>query len=108
MAIIQCPTCKKRISDKVPRCQHCASVLDDSDPERTARQQELQAFDWQMRIQNQQIIAILLFVAGFGFMYWGGTQPGELQHSAALATTVIGFFWYAINRIRLALRRRNQ
>ena len=58
-------------------------------------------------IQTQSMIAMLLFVAGFGFMYWGGTQPGELQHNLAIGLAIIGFVWYIVNRVRLIMLKRN-
>ncbi|MFT5283616.1 MAG: hypothetical protein ACI94Z_002464 [Yoonia sp.] len=58
------------------------------------------------RLQNQSMLAILMFITGFGFIYWGGSEPGEIQYNLSIATTIVGFVWYAINRVRLALRKR--
>jgi hypothetical protein len=57
-------------------------------------------------LQNQSMLAILMFITGFGFIYWGGSEPGEIQYNLSIATTIVGFVWYAINRVRLALRKR--
>jgi hypothetical protein len=57
-------------------------------------------------LQNQSLLAILIFVAGFGFMYWGGVQPGDLQHNLALGAAIVGFVWYGVNRVRITLAKR--
>jgi hypothetical protein len=53
------------------------------------------------------MIAMLLFVAGFGFMYWGAAEPGGLQHNLAIGITVVGFVWYIVNRVRLIILKRS-
>jgi hypothetical protein len=55
----------------------------------------------------QSMLAMLLFVAGFGFMYWGGAVTGGLQYNIAIGLTVVGFVWYIINRVRLVFLKRS-
>jgi hypothetical protein len=57
-------------------------------------------------LQNQSMVAILMFIAGFGFIYWGGSEPGEIQYNLSIAATVFGFAWYAVNRVRIVLAKR--
>ncbi|MFT2091284.1 hypothetical protein [Paraglaciecola sp. 2405UD69-4] len=106
MALIDCPSCSKKISDKAQTCQHCGFTLGDASAEDLARKKNLNKYLKGQRIQTQSMIAMLLFVAGFGFMYWGGAVPGELQHTAAMGVTVIGFVWYIVNRVRLVFLKR--
>lgn len=49
---------------------------------------------------------MLIFVASFGFMYWGGTRPGDLQHNLAILGAVVGFVWYLVNRARIVYIKR--
>ena len=107
MALIDCPSCNKKVSDKAQSCQHCGFSLGSADAEDIARKQNLTKYLKSQRIQTQSMIAMLMFVAGFGFMYWGGVAPGELQHSLAIATAIIGFVWYIVNRVRLLLLKRS-
>ena len=51
-------------------------------------------------------LAMLIFVASFGFMYWGGTRPGDLQHNLAILGAVVGFVWYLVNRARIVYIKR--
>lgn len=106
MAITACPSCKKPISDKAPSCPHCGFNIGSATAEDLERKASLQRFQQMQKLQNQSLVAILLFVAGFGFMYWGGVQPGDLQHNLALMTTIVGFVWYGINRVRITLAKR--
>ena len=106
MALTDCPSCNKKVSDKAKLCPHCNFAVGDASAEDILRKQNLQKFQKKQSVQNQSLVAMLLFIAGFGFMYWGGTQPGDLQHNLAIVASVIGFVWYIVNRVRLALLKR--
>lgn len=101
MALIDCPSCGKKISDKAKNCQHCDFSMEQASPEDLARKNSLKKYLKKQGIQNQSMLAMLLFVGGFGFMYWGGTTQEDVQFKLAFGTAVIGFFWYVINRVRL-------
>ena len=101
MALVDCPSCNKKISDKAQTCQHCGFVLGEASSEDLARKQTLNKYLQKQKIQTQSMIAMLLFVSGFGFMYWGGVATDGVQYKIALAVTVIGFVWYLVNRVRL-------
>ena len=106
MALTDCPSCNKKVSDKAKLCPHCNFAVGDASAEDILRKQNLQKFQKKQSVQNQSLVAMLLFIAGFGFMYWGGTQPGDLQHNLAIVASVIGFVWYIVNRVRVALLKR--
>lgn len=101
MALVDCPSCSKTISDKAKTCQHCGFAIGNASVEDIQRKKSLQRFTKIQSIQNQSMVAMLLFISGFGFMYWGGTRPGDLQHTLAIAASVIGFVWYIVNRVRM-------
>jgi len=100
MALIDCPSCNKKISDKAQECQHCHFAIGDASNEDILRKEQLKRYKKLSSIQNQSMLAMLLFVAGFGFMYWGGARPGDVQHNMAIIGCVIGFLWYVVNRVR--------
>ncbi len=106
MALIDCPACNKKTSDKATECPHCGFKLGDATAEDIERKQKLQKFTKLQGIQNQSLIAMLIFVAGFGFMYWGGAQPGDLQHNLAILASICGFVWYLVNRVRVVMIKR--
>jgi hypothetical protein len=107
MALINCPSCRKKISDKAQSCQHCDFALGTVNAEDIERKKNLNIYFKNQRIQTQSMIAMLLFVAGFGFMYWGAAEPGGLQHNLAIGITVVGFVWYIVNRVRLIILKRS-
>ena len=101
MALVDCPSCNKKISDKADSCQHCGLALGNASGEDIMRKKNLQNFMKNQRIQTQSMVAMLMFVCGFGFMYWGGALPGDIQHNIAAGTAIIGFVWYIVNRVRV-------
>ncbi|MFQ3234537.1 MAG: hypothetical protein ACI9C4_000088 [Paraglaciecola sp.] len=101
MALVDCPSCNKKISDKSPLCSHCGLSVGEPTSEDLSRKQNLQKHLESQKLQTQSMIAMLMFVAGFGFMYWGGALPGDLQYNIAVGSAIIGFVWYIVNRIRL-------
>lgn len=107
MALIDCPSCSKKISDKAQNCQHCDFILGNANAEDIARKQSLNKYMKSHNIQTQSMIAMLLFVTGFGFMYWGNALPGDLQHNFAIGLSIVGFVWYIVNRVRLILLKRS-
>ncbi|MDF2178753.1 hypothetical protein P2G88_10895 [Aliiglaciecola sp. CAU 1673] len=101
MALIDCPSCNKKISDKAAQCSHCGFGIGAATDDDMLRKRQMQKFKRSQSIQTQSMIAMLMFISGFGFMYWGDTSPGDLQYNIAIGCSVIGFIWYIINRIRL-------
>ena len=91
MALVDCPSCNKKTSDKAKTCPHCDFKIGDATSEDIERKQSLQRFKKLASIQNQSLLAMLIFVASFGFMYWGG---------------VVGFVWYLVNRARIVYIKR--
>ena len=106
MALVDCPSCNKKTSDKAKTCPQCGFKIGDATSEDIERKQSLQRFQKLQSIQNQSLLAMLIFVASFGFMYWGGTRPGDLQHNLAILGAVVGFVWYLINRARIVYIKR--
>ncbi len=106
MAITACPSCSKPISDKAKSCSHCGFNLGSATAEDIDRKAKFAHYKAMHKLQNQSMFAILLFLMGFGFIYWGGSEPGEVQYNLSIAAAVIGFAWYAVNRVRLALVKR--
>lgn len=89
------------MSDKAQQCQSCGFNVSSASEEDVVRKSRLKKFNKVQSIQNQSMLAMLMFVTGFGFMFWGETEPGELQHTVAMFASIIGFFWYVANRVRM-------
>ncbi len=106
MALIDCPACGKKISDKAKVCPHCDFAIGEASAEDIQRKQSLQRFKKLHSLQNQSLLAMLMFIAGFGFMYWGAPETGSLQFNMAILGSIAGMVWYLVSRVRAVLIKR--
>lgn len=106
MAVINCPGCKKKISDKAKTCSHCQLNLTELDAEKIAQLKRVSAVEKSQQLMNHSFIAMLLFCGGFLFLYWQNAQPGTWQYVVSIASAVIGFILYIVTRVRLILNKR--
>lgn len=110
MAIIKCPACSKPISDKAKICPHCHLELGNSNVEDIERKLSYDRYKKLSRLQNQSMLAILIFVVGAYFVFLGdfpNNENGVLMYNLSVAVTALGFIWYAVNRVRITLTKRN-
>jgi len=103
MAVINCPNCKKKISDKAKSCSHCDINLSNVDAEQIASMKKVRAINKSQTLMNHSFIAMLLFCGGFLFMFWQDAQQGTWQYITSIVSTVIGFIWYIATRVRLVM-----
>lgn len=106
MAIISCPRCAKKISDKSQTCQHCQLDLTGMSAERKhhlaveTRDKKLQG------ALNQSMLALILFLAGFCFLYFWALEPDGYEAIVSKAMIALGFLWYIYARARLIYLKR--
>lgn len=108
MAIVSCPFCGHKVSDKAAQCGKCNSDLADLTPEKMAALARNKALNKSQSLVNHSMFALLLFLAGFAFLYWWDPEPGGLQQILASAAIGIGFCWYIVTRIRIMLLKRKK
>ncbi|PHR80641.1 MAG: hypothetical protein COA59_17230 [Colwellia sp.] len=108
MAVINCPSCKKKISDKAIKCSHCGLSLQEIDSDKIANLNNVSRINQAQRLMTYSFIAMLLFCGGFLLMFWDNVEQGTWQHNLALASTVIGFILYIIVRIQLLFFKRQK
>jgi len=108
MAVINCPSCKKKISDKAKSCQHCQLDLTALDPDKIDSIKRVSAVAKSQQLMNHSFIAMLLFCGGFLFLYSQNAQPGTWQYVTAITSTILGFILYLVTRVRLLLTKRNR
>lgn len=75
------------------------------------RKANYELYKKRLRIQNQSMLAILLFVIGAYFTFmgnFGSSLTDRILQNGALALTAIGFVWYGVNRVRLVLVKRKK
>ena len=108
MAVINCPSCKKKISDKAKACSHCDFSLEALDSDKIASLNHVNRINQAQRLMNYSFIAMLLFCGGFLFMFWDNVEPDTWQYTAALSSTVVGFLLYIVIRVRLLFFKRQK
>lgn len=107
MAVVSCPSCNKKISDKAKSCSYCQVDLTNIDPEKLASIRRINTINKSQKIQVHAFIAMLLFCGGFLYYYWQNVQPDSIEYYCSVAAIVIGFFLYIITRVQLILLKRN-
>ncbi|NQZ23528.1 MAG: zinc ribbon domain-containing protein [Colwellia sp.] len=103
MAVINCPNCQKKISDKAKSCSHCQVDLVNIDVEQIASMKKVDKINKSQSLMNHSFFAMLLFCGGFLFLFWQDAQQGTWQYFSSISCAVIGFIWYIATRVRLLL-----
>ena len=108
MAVINCPNCKKKISDKAKICSHCQIDLVNLDEEQLKANKQVSRIKKSQRLMNHSFIAMLLFCGGFLAIFWQDSPPGSWQYISAMTSTVVGFIFYIVTRVRLLFLKRSR
>lgn len=108
MAVINCPNCKKKISDKAKTCSHCSVEIADINQEKLAFIRQTNAIKQQQSLMTHSFIAMLLFCGGFLFFYLQDAQSGTIEYIASIVSAVLGFILYIVTRVRLLILKRNK
>lgn len=103
MAIIACPFCGRKISDKSTECNHCKKDLTAMTPEKMQALARDKHFDKVQSLITQSMLALILFLLGFGLLYWWDPVAGSYQQLIAYGCIIVGFIWYIITRGRILL-----
>ncbi len=101
MAIIDCPSCQKKISDKATSCQHCELDLTDLDKDKVIQLRKANKLKKSQQLMNHSFLAMLLFCGGILWLFYRDAPIESLEYKGALTATVLGFIWYIVIRIRL-------
>lgn len=107
MAVINCPNCRKKISDKAKACSHCDIDLENLDEEKLAAMKQVSNITQSQKIMTWSFIAMMMFCGGFLFYYWKNVQPGTWQYYLSIGSTILGFCIYIITRVQLILLKRS-
>jgi len=107
MAVIQCPSCRKKISDKAKSCSHCDIDLLNLNEEQLVANKQVDKIQKSQRVMTWSFIGMLLFCGGFLFYYGKNVEPGTLPYYLSVGATIIGFFIYIVTRVQLVLLKRS-
>lgn len=107
MALIHCPSCEKRISNRSKICPVCQQSIE-GDLASIARIRKIKK---QTRLLNRSFFCLTLFVTGMFIWFWNGNIPQDLTQPKAwmsIACFVLGFTGYIITRMQLILHKRSK
>ena len=78
MAIISCPFCGQKISDKSPSCSKCSGDIAGLTPQKREALARDKALNQAQSLVNHSMFALLLFLGGFGFVnrFASSQEPG--------------------------------
>ena len=99
MAIVTCPMCSSKMSDKAPSCPSCGATSDMDDEQRHRVASRISQKKLQ-QISTHNMIAVIIALAGFYVMYFQSPDPESWQLKCSQGAVAIGFLWYIVNRIR--------
>jgi len=110
MALINCPSCKQRISDKAKICGHCnfnltsGETINGLSQEQHESKEKLARMKKRNSLQMQAMAGIILFLLGIVLWYFlGGASLTEVSHYIELGTAFFGGLWYLVTRVRLII-----
>lgn len=108
MAIIKCPGCRERVSDKRKTCPNCGFGIADADAGLPLSEAEARARRKRLAsLQMHSYGATLLFVVGIAWMM---VETGGNVNNASyisMFVTGMGIVWYVTIRIIMVLGKRN-
>ena len=110
MALINCPSCKQRISDKSKTCSHCdfnfqsGVTAEGETPEQLESKNKIKRLKKRYSLQMQAMAGIILFLLGIVLWYFVGDKGfSKMSHFVELGTALFGGLWYLLTRVRLIL-----
>lgn len=108
MAIISCPQCSKKISDKSQSCQHCQLDLTQMTSERLHSLSVRKKTERLQGYMNQSMFALLIFLASFCVLYFWELEPATPAMYACQAAIGASFVWYIAARAMIILLKRKK
>lgn len=108
MALTNCPSCNKRISDKAEACPHCEFRLSGLSQDELSREWSRVAQARRDKLLSQSMLALLIAIAAFTYFFIEQPIPGTWQSHTANALMLIGVIWFVINRVRIMFLKRSR
>ncbi len=112
MAIIACPNCSRRISDKAPICSWCGFQMGEVTEQdlEVYRSRRLRNARYRLNMISYGVISV--FLAAFGWYWWdsrGFVQPPSrgpliLMGVAALGYVIVRAFLFRNRRLQKVIR----
>ncbi|MDQ7048831.1 MAG: hypothetical protein Q9M92_04520 [Enterobacterales bacterium] len=114
MAIINCPSCQKKVSDKIKNCPECQfdfihnKSSDGLTEEQLASKKNLQRIKRKYSLQMRAMTGIIMVLGGVLVWYFGGRGLLSISDYLSVAAIGVGSILYLMTRIHLILYRRGR
>ena len=109
MAIINCPSCNSKISDKAKNCSQCnydfvnKASSDGLTEDQIASKRKLAHIKKKYSLQMQAMTGIILVLLGASLWYYGGRKFDSVSDWLKLGMLGCGAIWYLVTRVRLII-----
>lgn len=104
MALIECPSCNKRISSKASVCQDCGSQLSGD----TQVLSTISHIKRSNQLVNQGLLSMTIFIAGVVVWFWGGETAEGIRAYIGMVCFVLGFVGYLVTRLQIVMHKRKK
>jgi uncharacterized membrane protein YvbJ len=114
MAIINCPSCNQKISDKAKVCSNCnydfvtKSTAQGLDQEQLAAKQKMDSIKRKYSLQMQAMLAIIAILAGSLIWYFGGREGSSVLTIVSYLLLAVGSILYLTTRVRLIIYKKSK
>lgn len=108
MALIQCPSCNKRISSKAASCPHCDFTLAGRSQDDLERAEARARERKREKLLSQSMLALLASIIAFAYSVWVQPHPDTWQAQVSYGVMGGGVLWFLINRVRLIMVKRGR
>jgi uncharacterized membrane protein YvbJ len=106
MAIVSCPFCGKKVSNKAATCQHCGAGLTDVSPEQLMKVERDRRMAKAQSINNHAMIAIVVFLGSVLYLYYKEPLAETVQWYATYISLGAGALGYIISKVRMVMHKR--
>lgn len=106
MAIVSCPHCRKKISDKAAACVHCGEQFGQVSAEEMQKLQREKKLKLGESLNNQAMLAMLIFLSSFIWYYYRTPEPESLELNLVYFTMILGCAWYMVTKVRIVMYKR--
>ncbi|KMT64966.1 hypothetical protein [Catenovulum maritimum] len=105
MALISCPQCRQKISDKAEQCSKCDYVLL-GDPEKLDSQRRILRIKQSSKLMTHSFLFLLLFIGSIAYSSWYAESGDSWDKMVSLGLTAVGLIGYLVSRIRIMMFKR--
>ncbi len=106
MAIINCPFCGKKASDKSAACGNCGGKLGELNAEELSRLQRDKRMAEGRSLNNQAMLSLVIFLGSFAWYYQREPETASLELYGVQSAMFIGCVWYLVTKVRIVMYKR--